>query len=96
MIDMVETVNLSNDEETLKKLKEVSFFSKFANNDDILKKIAEMCTKKHFPKDMMIIKEGDTGDELFIMLKERVEIKSLLIMLLNSLWIRWLRKINTI
>ncbi|MFC1670837.1 cyclic nucleotide-binding domain-containing protein [Spirochaetota bacterium] len=71
---MVETVDLSNNEETLNKLKEVSFFNKYADNNDIIKKIAKMCTKRQFPKDMMIIKEGDSGDELFIILKGKISI----------------------
>ena len=58
----------------LNKLKEVPFFSMFSSDVEILKKIASMCGRTTFTKGKYIIKEGDLGDELFIVLKGDIEI----------------------
>ncbi len=58
----------------LNKLKEVPFFSMFSADREILKKISTMCTRTIFKKGKYIIKEGDNGDELYIVLKGFIEI----------------------
>lgn len=63
-----------NREYVLSKLKKVLLFSMYADNDDVIKKIAGMCTQKNFRKGSTIIKEGDYGDDLYIFLKGRVEV----------------------
>ena len=73
-VNMETTTDLSNDEEILNKIKEVSYFKLFSKDLDIIKKIASMCKKKFFPKDTAIIKEGEQGDELFIMLSGTINI----------------------
>jgi CRP/FNR family transcriptional regulator, cyclic AMP receptor protein len=60
--------------EALSKLKEVQFFKMYARNDDVIKKIADLCTRKKFRKGSSIIKEGEYGNELFILLSGKIEI----------------------
>ncbi len=66
--------NILNDKAILNKLREVSFFRMFSDNDEIIGKIAEICNKKFFKKGTVLIREGDYGDELFIILKGEIEI----------------------
>lgn len=65
---------MENNEEILNKLKEVQFFKMYAGDEGIIKKIADMCARKEFKKGSVIIKEGEPGDELFIILKGRIDI----------------------
>jgi len=58
----------------LDKLKEVSFFSMFANDIDMIKRIAEMCTRRFYRKGKPIIREGNFGDELFIVISGQIDI----------------------
>ena len=67
--------NSSKDQEILEKLKEVSFFSIFAEDTEIIKKISSICSNKSFKSGKNIIKEGDPGDELYIILKGEIEIQ---------------------
>ncbi len=60
--------------ENLVKLSEVSFFAMFAQDEEIIKKIALLCRKKSFREGKAIIEEGDYGDELFIILKGEIDI----------------------
>ena len=62
------------DSRILKRLKEVHFFKMYADNEDIIDKIAEMCTVKKFKNGSTIIAEGEAGDELYIMLTGEIEI----------------------
>jgi CRP-like cAMP-binding protein len=66
--------SILNDEVILKRLKEVSFFQMYADNDDVISKIAQICTKKIFKKGNYLIKEGDYGDTLYIILSGEIEI----------------------
>jgi len=66
--------DLSQDDFILKRLKEVSFFKMFAKKEEIIKKIAGMCTRKTFKAGKKIIIEGESGDELIIILKGDIEI----------------------
>ncbi len=57
------------------KMKEIVFFKQYANDDDTIKCIIDICDARVFPKGSVIIKEGDKGDELFIILKGTIDIK---------------------
>lgn len=73
-IKMPKLNGVVDDIEILKKLKEVSFFNMYADNDEVIKKIANMCTRKKIKKGNTIIEEGDFGDELYIILKGQIDI----------------------
>ncbi|HOT44764.1 MAG TPA: cyclic nucleotide-binding domain-containing protein [Spirochaetota bacterium] len=62
------------DDIILNKLKEVSFFSMFENDAEVLGKIASICARRQYRKGKMIIREGDFGDELFIILNGEIDI----------------------
>ncbi len=62
------------DDEIFRKLKEVQLFTSYRNENNIIKKIADLCTVKKFRKGASIIKEGEYGDELFIFLNGKIEI----------------------
>lgn len=66
--------SILNDEVILKRLKEVSFFQMYADNDDVISKIAQICTKKTFKKGSYLIKEGDYGDTLYIILSGKIDV----------------------
>lgn len=67
--------NQSNsDDVILEKLKQVSFFSMFENDDEIINRIARMCSRRIYRKGKYIIREGDSGDELFIILNGEIDI----------------------
>ena len=66
--------SISEDSEIIHKLKEVSFFKMYIDDDDVIKRIANMCTRKRFKKGGIIIEEGEYGDELFIILKGQIDI----------------------
>jgi CRP/FNR family transcriptional regulator, cyclic AMP receptor protein len=61
-------------DQILTKLKEVQFFKMYAGNKSVIEKIAALCTRKKFRKGTSIIKEGEYGDELFILLSGEIEI----------------------
>jgi CRP/FNR family transcriptional regulator, cyclic AMP receptor protein len=63
------------DKNTIEKLKEVSFFSMFEDDEDTICKIAEMCTRKFYRKGKYIIREGEDGDELYVVLSGNIEIQ---------------------
>ncbi len=58
----------------MNKLKEVSFFSMFENDMDVLEKIANICSRRLYRKGKFIIREGEFGDELFIILNGEIDI----------------------
>jgi len=72
---MVNLKKLKNNEGIVAKLKEVSFFKMFEKDDETIRKIAGLCTKKSFKAGERIIKEGEYGDELFIFLNGGIEIE---------------------
>jgi CRP/FNR family transcriptional regulator, cyclic AMP receptor protein len=59
---------------TLDKLKQVSFFSMFEKDVDTMNRIAGMCSRRQYRKGKQIIREGDFGDELFIILNGEIDI----------------------
>ncbi len=62
------TANIEN------KLLEISFFKKYVGDKDIIKKIVKLCDVRNFKKGTAIIKEGEQGDELFILLEGEIDI----------------------
>lgn len=66
--------NEFNDQEIFSKLKEVQLFKVYADREDVIKKIAEMCSHEKFKQGAAIINEGSFGDELYIILKGEIEI----------------------
>lgn len=70
---MLQHKNLT-DDEIFRKLKEVQFFKTYRNDNNIIKKIADLCAVKIFKKGASIIKEGEYGDELYIFLSGKIEI----------------------
>ncbi len=61
--------------ERLEKLKQIPLFSSFKDDVESLKKVDSICKLKHFDKDVVVISEGDGGDELFIVFDGSVEIR---------------------
>jgi len=57
-----------------KKLTEIPFFQKYAHNENVMETIVNLCEVRNFKKGSAIIKEGEQGDELFIMLKGEIDI----------------------
>lgn len=55
-------------------LKKVSFLRMFADDDDIIKMISMICRKRRFARGKLIIREGEYGDELYIVLSGKIEI----------------------
>ena len=55
-------------------LKKVSIFSELAENAEALTAILNMLEKKSFKAESILIKEGDPGEEFFILLKGKVAI----------------------
>jgi CRP/FNR family transcriptional regulator, cyclic AMP receptor protein len=62
------------DDAILEKLKQVPFFSMLESDIDIIKKIAFMCNRRAYRQGKYIIREGDFGDELFIVLNGEIDI----------------------
>ena len=58
----------------LGKLKEISFFSMFGNDEKVMNKIAGMCNRRFYRKGKYIIREGEYGDERFLILKASIEV----------------------
>ncbi len=61
--------------EIIKKFKQVSYFSMYEKNENVMNKIAEMCKRKSFTKGKTLIEEGEYGDELFIILNGEIDIQ---------------------
>ena len=62
------------DTNVINKLREVEIFRMFAHDDDIIKKIADLCSPRSVKKGQSIIEEGDVGDELFIIIRGNIDI----------------------
>lgn len=60
--------------EVAEKIKEVSFFKQYRDDTDVIEHIAALCDIRFFKKGSTIIREGDQGDELFIILKGKIDI----------------------
>lgn len=62
-------------EEIVEKLKQVSLFKNIKDDVSSLEKVASVIEIKNFDKGSNIIKEGDQGDEMYILSKGRVRIE---------------------
>ena len=60
--------------EVAEKIKEVYFFKQYENDSDVINDIAALCEIRFFKKGSTIIREGEQGDELFIILKGEIDI----------------------
>ncbi len=67
-------MGIKDDEDIEKKLIEIPFFKKYADNETIIKTIVKLCEVRNFKKGTAIINEGEQGDELFIILKGEIDI----------------------
>ncbi len=56
------------------KVKEIAFFKQYANDDKVIKKIIEICEPRVVLEGSYLIKEGERGDELFIILSGTIDI----------------------
>jgi len=57
------------------RLGNLSLFSRFKNDETLLLKIAEIIFTENFQAGKYIIKEGDTGDKMYILNKGTVKIE---------------------
>lgn len=71
---MQQSDKIMKSEDIISKLKKVLLFRMYADNDEVIRKLAQMCEQKNFRKGSTIIQEGDYGDDLFIFLKGEIEI----------------------
>ena len=70
----MEKRSVVNNSITVDKLRSIPFFTKYKNDDNVIRSIISLCEFKKFRKGSTIIKEGDQGDELFIVLKGEIVI----------------------
>lgn len=59
----------------ISRLQQVSLFKELKDNEGALKKIESIITVRNFSKGSKIIKEGDQGDEMFILNAGKVSIE---------------------
>lgn len=62
------------EEDILRTLGSVSFFSMFADRTDVLRKILALSRRRSFQKGKYIIREGESGDALIIILHGAIDI----------------------
>ncbi|MDC7227452.1 MAG: cyclic nucleotide-binding domain-containing protein [Spirochaetales bacterium] len=60
--------------EHAEKLKKIAIFESIKDNEDAVKQVLDICSIRKFGKNDCLIKEGDMGDELFILLEGSVDI----------------------
>lgn len=63
------------DNETLAKLKQIPLFGEIKENDEQIAQFESICGTRSVRSGEVIIKEGEHGSEMFIMLKGRVAIR---------------------
>lgn len=62
------------DEKILDKLRQISLFNEIKSDESKLTKVYSVCTPRFFKAGSRIIQEGETGDEMFIIISGSVEI----------------------
>jgi len=62
------------DNQIAEKIKQVTFFKDYAHNTEVIRHIVELCEIRSFRKGSTIIREGEQGDELFIILTGSIDI----------------------
>lgn len=67
--------NSKDHDERIKKLSKIPLFSSFKDNVESLTKLNEFCSIKKYSPESVVIKEGDLGDDMFIVFEGRVEIR---------------------
>ena len=60
--------------EHAEKLKKIALFEPIKDNEEAMQRVLDICTQRKFHKGDKLIKEGDMGDELFILLEGAVDI----------------------
>jgi len=63
------------DAEILGKLKQIPLFSDIRDSDEQIERFLSVCNLRSVPAGEVIIKEGERGSEMFIMLKGQVTIQ---------------------
>lgn len=69
---------MTNDEilqERREKLSKIPLFKSFSSDKESLSRINEVCTIKDYEKDSVVIAEGESGDDMFIVFDGSVEIR---------------------
>ena len=66
---------MQTEKEILEKLKHIPLFEDIRDNDAFISEFLSVCQTRSVPEGQVIIKEGEPGSEMFIMLKGRVEIQ---------------------
>ena len=61
--------------EVLDKLKQIPLFMEIRDDPQYMNKLLDISRIKHYSRDDCIIREGDVGDEMFIVLTGGVEIR---------------------
>ena len=59
----------------LDKLRQIPLFEDIRENEEYISQFFSICQERRVPEGQVIIKEGERGSEMFIMLKGRVEIQ---------------------
>jgi len=73
--DMADVPTSSNTFDTMLRLRAVPLFERLAPED--LERIAEVATERWFEPDEALVREGDLGDELFVIVEGRVAVSRL-------------------
>ncbi len=60
--------------EYAEKLKNITLFEAIKDNESAMKQVLDICSLRKFRKGECLIKEGELGDELFILLEGSVDI----------------------
>ena len=68
------TEKLQNSAETIHFLEQVSIFSEIANDPQAIKSISTMMTRQHFAKNEIIIEQGTSGNECYVLIEGQVAV----------------------
>jgi len=58
----------------LEKLKQIPLFEEIKDNQDFMQQLQDVCKTRHYKANETIIKEGEVGSEMFVVLEGAVEI----------------------
>jgi hypothetical protein len=71
-VDVTETEHVTSDIATMLQLRRVPLFERLSPED--LQRIASVATERWFDEDAALVREGEAGDELFVILAGRVRV----------------------
>jgi CRP-like cAMP-binding protein len=71
-VDVTETDHVSSDIATMLQLRRVPLFERLSPED--LQRIASVASERWFEEDAPLVREGEAGDELFVILDGRVRV----------------------